>query len=123
MAALRILATEDVAPAVALSTASLVVLVSFVLLKLQLGESLQDLCYPMSARHLGHALIVNNVAQSQPGSVADVRALEETYTQMGFRLRVEKDLSQQVRSRSCSSWGKSDDWRGQGSHTVQKWFL
>ncbi len=50
----------------------------------------------MTYPRLGHALIVNNVASTQPGSTADERVLERTFTEMGFSVKTERDLSQQV---------------------------
>ena len=58
---------------------------------------MQDACYPMDLPRLGHAIIVNNVATEQEGTMKDVRALAEAFKILGFIVQVRLDLNQQVR--------------------------
>ena len=46
---------------------------------------------------LGHAIIVNNVASEQPGSMKDVTTLQATYKKMGFDVQIHKDCTTQVK--------------------------
>ena len=50
----------------------------------------------MDLPRLGHAIIVNNVATEQEGTMKDVRALEEAFKILGFNVQVRLDLNQQV---------------------------
>ena len=56
----------------------------------------QDAPYPMDLPNLGHAVIVNNVAEEMPGSQVDVEALRSAYQKVGFDVRVHNDCSEQV---------------------------
>ena len=51
----------------------------------------------MDLPNLGHAVIVNNVAEEMPGSQADVEALRSAYQKVGFDVRVHNDCSEQVK--------------------------
>ena len=42
----------------------------------------------MDLPSLGHAVIVNNVAEEMPGSQADVEALRSAYQKVGFEVQV-----------------------------------
>ena len=50
----------------------------------------------MDLPNLGHAVIVNNVAEEMPGSQVDVEALRSAYQTVGFDVRVHNDCSEQV---------------------------
>ena len=57
---------------------------------------MQDKPYPMSLANLGHAIIINNVANEMPGSMEDVEALKETYEKVGFKVQVHTNCTSQV---------------------------
>ena len=50
----------------------------------------------MTLPHLGHAIIVNNIASEMPGSLRDVEALKAAYRMIGFDVQVHNDLTTQV---------------------------
>ena len=58
----------------------------------------QEVCYPMRAPSLGHAVIINNVASEFPGTRVDAASLEETYRIMGFTVTMASDCSGKVKS-------------------------
>ena len=52
--------------------------------------------YPLNARKLGRALIINNAGVELPGAEVDVEALVESYEELGLQVRVERNLDRQV---------------------------
>ena len=50
----------------------------------------------MSLPRLGHAIIVNNVAEEMPGSLRDVEALKAAYETVGFDVQVHYNCDTQV---------------------------
>ena len=54
----------------------------------------------MTLSRLGHAIIVNNVAEEMPGSQVDVEALRSAYQKVGFDVQVHTDCEVQVNNMS-----------------------
>ena len=52
--------------------------------------------YPMSLPRLGNAVIINNISSSMPGSEIDVRALKESFQNVGFEVHVCRDSNDKV---------------------------
>ena len=50
----------------------------------------------MNLPKLGHAVIINNIANEMPGSNEDVNALKEAYQTVGFDVQVHENLTEQV---------------------------
>ena len=50
----------------------------------------------MSLPRLGHAIIINNVSLSMPGSEDDVTALKDAYETVGFEVYVYRDCEVKV---------------------------
>ena len=50
----------------------------------------------MDLPKLGHAVIVNNVAEEMPGSQLDVEALRSAYKKVGFEVHVHNNCTDLV---------------------------
>ena len=51
----------------------------------------------MDLPKLGHAVIVNNVAEEMPGSQVDVEALKSAYQTVGFDVHVHNNCTDSVK--------------------------
>ena len=47
----------------------------------------------MTLPRLGHAIIINNVSQTMPGSEADVKRLKEAYEKVGFDVYIYRNCT------------------------------
>ncbi len=59
---------------------------------------LQNQPYSLNNRQMGLAVIVNNVANEQPGSVVDTQALSQAYRTLGFQVQLKENCSKKVRT-------------------------
>ena len=50
----------------------------------------------MSLPHMGHVMIINNLAAEIPDTVGDVETLVFTLTKIGFKVKQYKNISYQV---------------------------
>ncbi len=69
----------------------------------------------MTAKKMGQAVIINNVASEYPGTRVDAEALEEAFETIGFSVGVYSDCHKQVGT-SLQLFGVSQS--GAGSQSV-----
>ena len=51
----------------------------------------------MTLPNMGHAVLINNIAGEQPGSLVDVQYMKDTLETVGFTVHVHENCTDQVR--------------------------
>ena len=65
----------------------------------------------MTLPNMGHAVLINNIAGEQPGSIVDVQCMKDTLETIGFTVHVHENCTDQVRAAWLESGCKVHEGR------------